>query len=193
VPRAGLTSDDVVTAAAGLIDEIGYPDLTMGLLAQRLGVRAPSLYKHVDGLADLQHRIATLAITELGEAVRDAMQGRAGLDALSALLTATRAYVTAHPGRYNATIGAEFTGPDDPLLKASARVLASIAAVLRGYGIGDGEMDHAIRAIRCTVHGFAVLQASSGFQWSGDPDESFDWMIRFIDRGLRAIRAPAGR
>jgi AcrR family transcriptional regulator len=187
LPRAGLTSDDVVTAAAGLIDEIGYQELTMGLLAQRLGVRAPSLYKHVDGLADLQHRIATLAMTELGEAARDAMQGRAGIDALRALLTATRAYVTAHPGRYTATVGAEFTGPDDPLRTASARVLASIAAVLRGYGIGDGEMDHAIRTIRCTIHGFAALQASNGFQWSGDPDESFDWMIRFIDGGLRAI------
>jgi AcrR family transcriptional regulator len=122
VPRAGLTSDDVVAAAAGLTDEIGYHDLTMGLLAQRLGIRAPSLYKHVDDVADLQHRIAALAMTELGEAIRDAMQGRAGLDALSALLTATRAYVTAHPGRYTATIGAEFTGPDDPLLAASARV-----------------------------------------------------------------------
>jgi AcrR family transcriptional regulator len=187
LPRAGLTSDDVVTAAAGLVDEIGYQELTMGLLAQRLGVRSPSLYKHVDGLADLQHRIATLAMTELGEAARDAMQGRAGIDALRALLTATRAYVTAHPGRYTATVGAEFTGPDDPLLTASARVLASIAAVLRGYGIGDDEMDHAIRTIRCTIHGFAALQASNGFQWSGDPDESFDWMIRFIDGGLRAI------
>jgi len=192
VPRAGLTSDDVVTAAAVLIDEIGYHDLTMGLLAERLGIRAPSLYKHVDDVADLQHRIATLAMTELGEAVRDAMQGRAGLDALSALLTATRAYVTAHPGRYTATIGAEFTGPDDPLLAASVRVLASIAAVLRGYGISDDEMDHAIRTIRCTIHGFAALQASNGFQWSADPDESFEWMIRFIDRGLRSIQAPAG-
>jgi AcrR family transcriptional regulator len=187
LPRAGLTGDDVVTAAAALSDEIGYQELTMGLLAQRLGVRAPSLYKHVDGLADLQHRIATLAMTELGETVREAMQGRAGIDALRALLTATRAYVIAHPGRYTATVGAEFTGPDDPLLTASARVLASIAAVLRGYGIGDDEMDHAIRTIRCTIHGFAALQASNGFQWSGDPDESFDWMIRFIDGGLRAI------
>jgi len=192
VPRAGLSRDDVVAAAAGLIDEIGYHELTMGRLAQRLGVRAPSLYKHVDGLADLQHRIATLATTELGNAVRDAMQGRAGRDALTALLTATRAYVTAHPGRYTATIGAEFTGPDDPLLAASARVIDSIAAVLRGYGVGEAEMVHAIRTIRCTLHGFAALQASRGFQWSGDPDETFDWMIGFIDGGLRAIRAPAG-
>ena len=190
--RAGLSRDDVVAAAAELIDEIGYHELTMGLLAQRLGVRAPSLYKHVDGLADLQHRVATLAMTQLGDAVRDAMQGRAGRDALTALLTATRAYVTAHPGRYTATIGAEFTGPDDPLLAASARVIDSIAAVLRGYGVGEAEMVHAIRTIRCTLHGFAALQASNGFQWSGDPDETFDWMIGFIDRGLQAIGTPAG-
>ncbi|MFI5084061.1 MAG: TetR/AcrR family transcriptional regulator [Streptosporangiales bacterium] len=185
MPRAGLTGDDVVTSAAGLADEIGFHAVTMGLLADRLGVRPPSLYKHVGGLADLQHRLATLAMTELGEVIRDAAQGRAGLDALTALLTAVRAYVTVHPGRYAATVGAEFTGPDDPLLAASARIIGSIAAVLRGYGIGEAEMDHAIRTIRSTMHGFAMLEASRGFQWQADPDESFDWMIRFIDRGLR--------
>jgi AcrR family transcriptional regulator len=185
VPRAGLTGDDVVTSAAGLADEIGFPAVTMGLLADRLGVRPPSLYKHVGGLADLQHRLATLAMTELGEVIRDAAQGRAGVDALTALLTAVRAYVTAHPGRYAATVGAEFTGPDDPLLAASARIIGSIAAVLRGYGIGEAEMDHAVRTIRSTMHGFAMLEASRGFQWQADPDESFDWMIHFIDRGLR--------
>jgi hypothetical protein len=30
-----------------------------------------------------------------------------------------------------------------------------------------------------------MLEASRGFQWDADPDESFDWMIDFIDRGLR--------
>ncbi len=190
MPRAGLTRDDVVTTAAGLADEIGYQQLTMEALAQRLGIRAPSLYKHVGDLADLRHRIATLAITELGDQIRDAMQGRSGLDALSGCFTAYRAYVTAHPGRYTATIGAQFTGTGDPLLAASARVVDSIAAVLRGYDIGEQEMDHAMRTIRCTIHGFAALQAAGGFQWSGDPGESFTWMIHFIDRGLRAASSP---
>ena len=191
MPRAGLARDDVIAGAAALSDEVGYQALTMGLLAQRLGVRPPSLYKHVESLAEVQHGIATLAMTELGERIRDVLQGRAGLDALGALLTATRAYVTEHPGRYAATVGAGFTGPDDPLLAASTRVIGSIAAVLRGYGVGEGEMDHAIRTIRCTLHGFASLQASGGFQWTGDPEESFGWMIGFIDRGLRASRSAA--
>jgi AcrR family transcriptional regulator len=186
MPRAGLTSNDVVASAAGLADEIGFQGVTMGLLADRLGVRPPSLYKHVDGLADVQHRLATLAMTEVGEVIRDAVQGLAGRDALAAQLTALRGYVSAHPGRYMATTGAELTGPDDPLLAASARVIDSIAAVLRGYGIPETEMTHAIRTIRSTMHGFATLEASRGFQWDTDPDESFEWMIGFIDRGLRS-------
>ena len=192
MPRTGLSSEDVVAAAAALADEAGFRELTMGLLAERLGVRTPSLYKHVADLADLRHRVAALAMTELGEAVRDSLQGKAGADALDALLTTVRGYVTAHPGRYTATVGAQFTGPDDPLLTASSRLIASVTAVLRGYGISDAEMDHAIRTIRCTIHGYAVLQAAEGFQWSGDPGQTFDWMTRFIDGGLRAARSPAG-
>jgi len=192
VPRAGLSSDDVVAAAAELADEAGYTELTMGLVAQRLGIRTPSLYKHVDDLADLRRRVATQAVTELGEAVRDALQGRSGLDALTAMLTAIRDYVTVHPGRYAATTGQQLTGRDDPLVTATSRLLGSIAAMLRGYGIGDTEMDHAIRTLRCTIHGYATLQADDGFQWNADPDETFDWMIRFLDRGLRTMCTPAG-
>lgn len=192
VPRAGLSSDDVVAAAAELADEAGYTELTMGLVAQRLGIRTPSLYKHVDDLADLRRRVATQAVTELGEAVRDALQGRSGLDALTAMLTAIRDYVTVHPGRYAATTGQRLTGRDDPLVTATSRLLGSIAAMLRGYGIGDTEVDHAIRTLRCTIHGFAALQAADGFQWNADPDETFDWMVRFLDRGLRAMCPPAG-
>ena len=186
MPRTGLTSRDVVAAGAVLADEAGFQELTMGLLAQRLGIRAPSLYKHVSDLADLRHRIAAQAMSELAETVRDALQGRSGRDALTALLAAVQAYVTAHPGRYAATTGARFTGPDDPLLAATTRVIDSISAALRGYGIADTEMVHAIRTIRCTIHGFAMLQASDGFQWTGEPGDTFDWMTRFIDRGLRA-------
>ena len=185
MPRAGLTGVDVVASAAGLADEIGFAGVTMGLLAGRLGIRPPSLYKHVNGLADVQYRVATLAMNEFGEVLRDAVQGRAGLDALTAMLTAARGYVTAHPGRYTATTGAGFDGPDDPLLVAGTRVINTIAAVLRGYGVSDDEMNHAIRTIRCTLHGFAMLEASRGFQWDADPEQSFDWMIAFIDRGLR--------
>jgi hypothetical protein len=150
-------------------------------------VKPPSLYKHVGGLGDLQHRVAALAMAEIADALRDALQGKSGSDALAALFTAMRSYLETHPGRYSATVGAEFQGADDPLLIAETRVMDSIAAVLSGYGVRPDDVDHATRALRCTIHGFALLQATNAFQRSNDRDDSFAWMLRFLDAGLRAV------
>jgi AcrR family transcriptional regulator len=184
VPRAGLDPAAVVAAAAGLADEVGLGNVTMGSLAERLGVRAPSLYKHVDGQADINRRIAVLALTELGDALRDALQGRAGRDALSAAARTIRAYVAEHPGRYAATIRINADKPDDPLVAAGARVIESLSAVLAGYRIDPADTVHALRMLRSLFHGFATIEAAGGFQMDTDVDDSFEWLIGFVDRGL---------
>src|SRR5215475_8766526 len=129
MPRVGLNTAEVVAAGAAMADEVGISRVSLAALAERLGVKPPALYKHVANLADLQHQIAALAMGELGDALRDALQGKAGSDALAAMFTALRGYIQHHPGRYGATVGAEFDGPDDPLYVAGARVINSIGAV----------------------------------------------------------------
>jgi AcrR family transcriptional regulator len=180
----------VVAAGAALADEIGIAKLTMGLLAERLGVRTPSLYKHVGGQDDLNRRIAALALSEAADAVGDAIRGYAGRDALAAAARAFRGYVLAHPGRYAATIGVEPSGPDDPVATAGLELLGAFMAVLRGYDIAESDVDHALRTLRSLCHGFATLQSGGGFRWSADIDESFEWLIAFTDRGLRTISTP---
>jgi AcrR family transcriptional regulator len=191
VPRAGLAPASVTEAGAALADEVGFGQLSMGLLAERLGVKTPSLYKHVTSQADLAHRIAVLAMTELGDAIRDATQGRAGSDALAAAAQAIRTYVKEHHGRYAALNSARAAGPDDPLIPASTRLLTSLAAVLRGYQLDPSQEIHALRMLRSLMHGFATLEAEGGFQLGTDVDDSFTWLISFIDHGLQAtISAP---
>ncbi|MER7183451.1 TetR/AcrR family transcriptional regulator, partial [Streptomyces hyaluromycini] len=68
----------MVTAGAALADEVGFANLTMGLLAERVGVRTPSLYKHVGSQEDLNRRIAVRALSEAADAVGGAVQGHAG-------------------------------------------------------------------------------------------------------------------
>jgi AcrR family transcriptional regulator len=189
MPRAGLAPASVTEAGAALADEVGFERLSMGLLAERLGVRTPSLYKHVAGQADLTHRIAILAMNELADAIRDATQGRAGRDALVAGAQAMRSYVREHPGRYAAGNAAHLTGPDDPLIPAINRVLASWAAMLHGYRLEPDQEIHALRMLRSLLHGFATLDAIGSFQMNADVDESFTWMIDFIDHGLRTDRS----
>ena len=190
MPRAGLYAVSVTQAGAELVDEVGADRLSMGLLAERLGIRTPSLYKHVAGQADLAHRIAVLAMTELADAVRDATAGRSGGEALVAGARAMRTYVLTHPGRYAVGNAAVVTGPDDPLAPAVDRVLASWAAMLHGYGLDRDQEVHALRLLRSLLHGFAALEAAGGFQLDTDVDESFGWLLDFVDRGLRARPAP---
>lgn len=187
VPRAGLDTSVLVSAGAELADEIGFANLTMSKLAERVGVRTPSLYKHITGQEDLNRRIATLALAEAGDAMGTAIQGLAGRDALAAAARALRDYVLAHPGRYAATIGPAPTGPDDPLAIEAVRGVEPLAAVLRGYDIPAAQMPHALRAVRSSFHGYATLQSTGGFQWSADVDESFEWLIDFVHRGLRGV------
>ncbi len=186
MPRAGLTAGAVTDAGATLADEAGLPQLSMGAVADRLGVKTPSLYKHVDGLADLTHRIAVLAVTELGDTIRDATQGRAGSDALTVAAQAMRAYVTQYPGRYAATVGAQPAGPDDPLITATDRSLDSFAAVLHSYRLDPDQQVHALRTLRSMLHGFITLEVAGGFQYATDITASFTWMNNLLDQGLRA-------
>lgn len=189
MPKAGLSPAAVTEAAAALVDEIGFDRLSMGALAERLGVKAPSLYKHVGSQAELAHRIAVLAMIEFGDAVRDGIQGRAGTDALIAGARAMRTFVKEHPGRYAAGNAARATGPDDPLIAAAGRVMETWSAMLRGYQIGPDQEVHAMRMLRSTLHGFVVLEMAGGFQLGTDVEESFTWMIDFIDQSLRSAAA----
>ncbi|WP_298210941.1 TetR/AcrR family transcriptional regulator [Ferrimicrobium sp.] len=184
--RAGLGPASVTEAGALLVDELGADQLSMGLLAERVGVKTPSLYKHVDNLADLTHRIAVLAATELGDCVRDVAQGRAGRDALIAVVRAMRTYVKGHPGRYRVMNAVTPSGPEDPLVVASNRLLSSLSAVLRGYRISSTEEIHALRMLRSMLHGFVTLEIEEGFRLDTDVNESFDWMIDAIDQTLRS-------
>ena len=45
--RRTLDQQQVVKTALGLLDEVGLDELTMRRLADRLGVKAASLYRHV--------------------------------------------------------------------------------------------------------------------------------------------------
>jgi AcrR family transcriptional regulator len=193
VPRAGLDQAAVVAGGAALADEIGFAQLTLGQLSERLGVRTPSLYKHIASQDDLHRRIGALALVEAGAAIGVATQGLAGRDALRAAARALRDFVLTHPGRYAATTGLTPTGPDDPVALAMTQALQPFEAVLRGYDLAPQDRTHALRALRSAFHGFATLQADGGFQWSTDIDTSFEWLVDLVDRGLRSAAGSDGR
>ncbi|MFD1722328.1 TetR-like C-terminal domain-containing protein [Amnibacterium endophyticum] len=186
MPRAGLDAAVVTAAAADLADELGLPALSMSVVAERLGVKAPSLYKHVAGLDDLVDRVGALAATEIATAVGRATQGRSGSDALTHAADAFRSYVRQHAGRYAATVGPRDTAADAPTATALRDALDPFSAVLRGYHLPEADHVHALRALRSILHGFTTLETGGGFQLGTDVDQSFTWLVALLDTGLRS-------
>jgi len=182
--RPRLTPDRVVAEAGLLADERGIHGLSLAPLAERLGVRVPSLYKHVGGLDDLHRRLALAGVRDLADELGAATVGRSGRDALMACATAWRAYAKAHPGRYGAIQRAPDPA-DAELVAAAGRLVELIYAILRGYGLDDEQTVHATRAVRSALHGFVTLEAAGGFGLPQDVDESYTRLVELLDTGLR--------
>lgn len=186
--RAGLSPAAVVATAADLADSDGLGALTLASIAGTVGVRTPSLYNHVAGLDDVRRRLALLALGEIDAALRTAVMGRAGEDALVSLGRAYRSYARRHPGRYAATVRAPDPA-DAELAAAGAAAVEPLFAVLRGYGLrGEGAV-HAARAVRSALHGFVALETAGGFGIPVDVEESFEAMLAALARGLGDARA----
>lgn len=186
-PRAGLDTAAVVEAAAAIADADGLQQLTLALLARRLGVRAPSLYAHVGGLDDLRARLGAHGAEQLTEAVTDEVAGRAGSDALHAAAHAYRRFAHAHPGLYEAMQRSPDNADSDGG-RTAARLVAAWAAVMRGYGLQGDDAIHAIRVSRAALHGFVTLERDGGFRMEVAVQESFERLLEMLDRGLRPVR-----
>jgi len=189
VARAGLSEDRVVVEAERIADEVGLSRLTLAALAESLGVRQPSLYKHIDGMDALQRSIAVRAKTELGEVLGRAAVGKAGDDAIRALSTAYRRWALKHPGRYSATVRAPEPGDTDDEA-ASASVVGVVFDVLAGYDLHGVDAIDATRALRSTLHGFIALESSGGFGLPVDVDRSFERLVDGLVVALKTLAAP---
>ena len=189
MPRVGLTRESVVETAAIMADEVGLNALTLAALAERLGVKQPSLYKHIDSLAGLHRSVSLLAKRELGETLSRAAVGRSGADAIFAMSHAYRSWAMLHPGRYDVSQIPPAPGDieDETAMLGAIQILTD---VLMAYELeGDDSVD-AIRAFRSILHGFVSLETSGGFALKADINRSFERLIRGFTVALNQWSAP---
>jgi AcrR family transcriptional regulator len=179
VARAGLTEILVIEEAERLADEVGLPQMTLAALAGRLGVRQPSLYKHIEGMDGLVRSISVRAKNELAYVLARAAVGRERAEALTSISHAYRGWALAHPGRYAAAQSAPAPG-DTEDQAASLAVVQVATDILAGYKLGDDDAIDATRALRSALHGFITLESSGGFGLPVDIDRSFERLVNGI-------------
>ena len=180
--RPKLDQEQVVTAADRLIAERGWDALTMAALADELGVRAPSLYRHVESLDALRLLLQLRSVAELGDATRDAVMGRSGEDGLRALADAYREYAHRHPERYLAHTR---RAGNEELREAGRRAGEAAHAVLRSFGLAEADIPVATAQLAAMIHGFVSLELVHTIDWVPDPGRAYIGMIDTFAAGLR--------
>jgi AcrR family transcriptional regulator len=173
----------VVERAAQMLDERGSDGLNLAALAESLGVRVPSLYKHIDGMPGLRRGIMIRAKSHLAHTLGQAAIGRSGDDAITRMSFAYRRWALDHPGQYPMTMHAPIPG-DDEDLRVSSSVADVIYNVLAGYDLRDDDAVDATRFLRSALHGFVALETGGGFELPVDLERSY---VRLVESVVTAL------
>lgn len=183
--KLGIALEDVVDAAAAIADRDGLEAASLSAVADELGIKTPSMYNHVAGLAGLRRAMALHTAAELSKACEAAARDTAEpAEVLRQVSHAYRGFVKSHPGLYRTLTPAPRPGEDDELYEAMAAPVVVLLDVMGRVGVGAEQGIHFIRALRAFWHGFVDLETSGGFGMPTDIDASFDAAIDVLIQGI---------
>jgi AcrR family transcriptional regulator len=157
---------EIVATARSLLEDEGPDALSMRRIADALGIKAPSLYKHLPDKRALEAALISDAFDELSGVFAD-------VHGLAAVAAAYRGYARAHPHAYRLmTAGALDRERLEPGVedRAAAALVAAVS--------GD---EHVARAAWAFAHGMTILELDGRFPPGADLDAAWAAGIAAFD------------
>ena len=166
---------EVVAAAAAILEESGLEAVTMRAIADRLGIRAPSLYRQFPDKRAIE--VALIAGGFADQAAAFEAATMTGEPPARAIARVYRAWALANPHRYRLMTERPLPREDLPEgLEARAA-----APVVRAFG---GDVDRA-RAGWALAHGLTSLELAGRFPIDADLDAAWAIGIDTLATGAR--------
>ena len=159
-----------MAAGRQLLEEEGLEALTMRRLAERVGIRAPSLYKHLPDKAALEAAIIATGFEEAAAAFEQAVDkagegpGEGAGGALVALAAAYRRFALEHPHLYRLMTN----GPLPRAHLPPGLEGRTAAPLLRVAG-----SEARARAVWAFAHGMVMLELDQRFPPDADLDAAW--------------------
>jgi len=185
--RVGLDKNAILKAAANMADAKGIANVTLKALAAELGVKSPSLYKHISGLDELNKELMLYGWKALENEIVRAAIGKSKDDAMVAICCAYRNYVTLHPGVFEAMQWYNMYQSEEHL-QATNDIVSVLFQVLAAYDLNEEQKVHIVRILRGFLQGFLTVESHGGF---GNPlpvGDTFDFSLKILLNGIRDIQ-----
>ncbi len=151
--------EQIVSVSRGLLENEGPEALTMRNLASAMGIKAPSLYKHVNNRHEIETLLSEQALAEIGQELAAAGPG------LESIAAAYRAWAKANPELYRLATSI-------PLDRESIAEGVEQDAEAPLFAALDSDRDRA-RACWALAHGLVILELSDRFPPGADIDAAW--------------------
>jgi AcrR family transcriptional regulator len=184
--RARTSNDLIVAAGRELLEAGGLDAVTMLAVAERVGVRAPSLYKRFADRGALVAAIGAAALGDLALKLRPPAQDPDPSTGLRGIATAFRAFALSNPRAYellfmNLPPGSR---PPPELNAIASAPLLQVAERLVG---AERALD-AARLVTAFTHGFVSMEITGAFRLGGSVDEAFRYGVDALVDALTVAR-----
>jgi AcrR family transcriptional regulator len=179
-----FTREQLIQTARALFEQHGYEAVSMAQVAGELGIKASSLYKHVNDKNALLREVNTLTLQELSAALQAAVQAEStpyqkclvmGQAYWSFALAHPTTYELAFMRQYNATLNSQV---NDEVSLPLQDVFASL--------IGEEAALPALRGAWAILHGYVSLRLGEHFRRTGDPYYERAWQAYLAGWGITA-------
>ncbi len=198
MPTPSRTSNaEVVAAARELLEAGGLEAVSMQAVAERVGVRAPSLYKRFESRAAVVRAIAADVVAEQERLYAEAVRGDDPAADIRRLADAYRAFARRRPQAYQ-LVFADLGPEASPSVEALARAAAPLVEVASRL-VGPARALDAARLVTAFAHGFVSMELAGAFRLGGDVDEAYAYGVEMLIAALSvgpervATSAPALR
>lgn len=180
-----VTKEAVIQAASDIADTEGLNRLSLKVVAERLNIRTPSLYNHIDSLDDLLREAAHRGMRTMNEQMMHAAIGSSGDTAIKAVSIAYFRYTIAHPGIYEIIQWANWHGNSE-----TTAILGNYKALLLKLIVScefkTQETDGILSLLMSMLHGYSTLELGKGIM---DPEEAIKGLANSIDIVLTGLHS----
>lgn len=178
-----VTKMAVIQTAFDIADEKGLNSVSLKAVAEKLNIRTPSLYNHIDSLDDLLRLSAHSGMRTMNERMMQVAVGKYGDAAIKSVGIEYLNFMIEHPGIYEIIQWATWHGTDETA-EIFENYMSLLTTLIDSCQLKAGKTEEILNLITGVFHGYTTLQLRYAFT---APDKVREDFLNAIDTVLLGI------
>jgi AcrR family transcriptional regulator len=174
--KRNLTKEKIIQVTFSLADDIGFNQVTFPKIAEKLGIKYPSLYNHFTNMNNLKIEMTVYLLNELNLKLMQRLIGKSGEDAIREFAHVYKDFAFENKTAYGLFMSIPSTENTD-LFRLAKETTSIIRRLLEFYIKDEILLVHKSRALRSLLHGFVSLYSFGYFHGEVSLEDSFKSMI----------------